>query len=96
MSNNDSEKSGHIKVDIPTSSLPDGNWRNIDLAVLFDKNKCDLTECDLKDVYRILDCSPLGLNDDEINERREKVSLIINLRFIMSNQYSGISVQAFS
>ncbi|CAF4209456.1 unnamed protein product, partial [Rotaria magnacalcarata] len=72
MSNNDSEKSGHIKVDIPTSSVPDGNWRNIDLAVLFDKNKCDLTECDLKDVYRILDCSSLGLNDGEINERREK------------------------
>jgi hypothetical protein len=43
------------RIDIPTTSLPDGNWRTIDLDVLYDTGKCHLTTCPLDNVYRILE-----------------------------------------
>lgn len=55
MTSDHSKRNGYVKIDIPKSKLPEGNWRNIDSAVLFDKDQCDLTECDLDEVYRILE-----------------------------------------
>jgi hypothetical protein len=55
MKNDYSQQSDQTKIDIPSSTPPDGNWKTIDLSVLFDTDKCDLTGCDLNDVYRILE-----------------------------------------
>jgi hypothetical protein len=50
-----STENNHVGVDIPPTALPEGNWRTIDTAVLFDKEKCDLAECTVDNVYRILE-----------------------------------------
>ncbi len=55
MKNDVPTENNHIGVDIPASALPEGNWKTIDVAVLFDKDKCDLAECPVDDVYRILE-----------------------------------------
>jgi hypothetical protein len=55
MKNDVPTENNHIGVDIPASALPEGNWKTIDVAVLFDKDKCDLAECAVDDVYRILE-----------------------------------------
>ena len=55
MANNSLDENGHTKVDMPSPLPHDGNWRTIDLDALYDSNKCDLTECDLSDLYRILE-----------------------------------------
>jgi len=43
------------RVDIPTPSPPDGNWKTIDMEILYDKEKCDLNKYDLDTVYKILE-----------------------------------------
>ncbi len=53
MKNNSTKEDNNITLDIPASGLADGNWKTIDNADLFDENKCDLTRCDLNDLYRI-------------------------------------------
>lgn len=55
MENDNSKENGSVKIDVSTSNPPEGNWRNIDQTILFDKDQCDLTDCDLKEVYRILE-----------------------------------------
>jgi hypothetical protein len=44
------------RIDIPATSLPDGDWKTIDSDVLFDSEKRHLTKCNLDDVYKILEC----------------------------------------
>ncbi len=53
MKNNSTKEDNNITLDIPALGLADGNWKTIDNADLFDENKCDLTRCDLNDLYRI-------------------------------------------
>ena len=55
MKTNQAEANGHTKVDIAASSSPDENWKTMDLAVLYDKDQCDLSSCRLDDAYRILE-----------------------------------------
>ncbi len=56
--NESSKEDDHKKetrVDIPPPSPPDGNWKTIDLDILYDKEKCDLNRYDLDTVYKILE-----------------------------------------
>ena len=55
MNHNPSEEKNHITVNLAEPSLSNGNWKTIDFSVLYDKDKCDLTECPLDDVFRILE-----------------------------------------
>ncbi len=43
------------RVNLPPPSPPDGNWKTIDLDILYDKEKCDLNRYDLDTVYKILE-----------------------------------------
>jgi hypothetical protein len=43
------------RVILPPPSPPDGNWKTIDLDILYDKEKCDLNRYDLDTVYKILE-----------------------------------------
>ncbi len=43
------------RIDIPPPSPPDGDWKTIDVAVLYDKEKCDLNRYDLDTVYKLLE-----------------------------------------
>jgi hypothetical protein len=43
------------RVDIPAPPPPDENWKTIDIDVLYDRTKCDLTKYDLDTVYNILE-----------------------------------------
>jgi hypothetical protein len=55
MKNDIPTENNHIGVDIQPPALPEGNWKTIDPAILYDKDKCDLAECAVDDVYRILE-----------------------------------------
>jgi len=48
-------KKKETRVGIPPPSPPDGNWKTIDLDILYDKEKCDLNRYDLDTVYKILE-----------------------------------------
>ncbi|CAF4876145.1 unnamed protein product [Rotaria sp. Silwood1] len=69
---NEDENKNETRINIPPPSPPDGNWKTIDIEVLYDKEKCDLNRFDLDTVYKILESSPKGLTDDQVNERIEK------------------------
>ncbi len=43
------------RIDIPSPSPPDGDWKTIDVSVLYDKEKCDLNKYDLDTVYKLLE-----------------------------------------
>ena len=44
------------RVNIPPALSPDDTWKTIDPDALYDKEKYDLTKCDLHTLYRILEC----------------------------------------
>jgi hypothetical protein len=43
------------RVDIPPPSPPDGDWKTVDVEMLYDKEKCDLNKYDLDTVYKLLE-----------------------------------------
>ncbi|CAF3567521.1 unnamed protein product [Rotaria sordida] len=71
-SSNDDENKNETRINIPLPSPPDGNWKTIQVEVLYDEEKCDLNRYDLDTVYKILESSPNGLTDDQVKERIEK------------------------
>ena len=54
VSDNDNNKK-ETKIDIPPPSPPDGNSETIDVEVLYDNDKCDLTKYDVDTVYKLLE-----------------------------------------
>ncbi len=55
MTDDSPTENNHTKIDIPAPSPSDSDWKTIDVAVLYDKNKYDLNGCALNDVCRILE-----------------------------------------
>ncbi len=49
------EDKKETRVDIPPPSPPNGDWKTIDVEVLYDKEKCNLNKYDLDTVYKLLE-----------------------------------------
>ena len=54
-SSNEDQDKKETKINIPPPSPPDGNWKTIDVDILYDKEKCDLDRYELDTVYKILE-----------------------------------------
>jgi hypothetical protein len=51
----DDRNNKETRVNISPPSPPDGNWKTIDVEVLYDQEKCDLNKYDLDTIYKLLE-----------------------------------------
>ena len=54
-SSEDIKDNKEMRIDMKPISTFDGNWRTIDLDILYDTEKRHLTKCHLDEVYKILE-----------------------------------------
>ncbi len=54
-SQKDDKNNEETRVNIPPPSPPDGNWKTIDVEVLYDQEKCDLNKYDLDTIYKLFE-----------------------------------------
>ncbi len=51
----DDRNNKETRVTIQPPSPPDGNWKTIDVEVLYDREKCDLNKYDLDTIYKLFE-----------------------------------------